>query len=276
MYLSVFELLMGWLTTIVISGTIDSISISTIIKYIYDSGYKFNIERINELNDEITDDCSEESGYNQSKIETLIPLWNITKSYYFGYQCVQSKDKVITLLLAMNAIERMNKEELEEYNKRPNVIHALRLSFKDEENKNGKVIINEFDKGIRVDYDTEYGIIELIVVYKEYTTGKVELYEIRVNNNFSNCNDIDNYTKLLSSEIVRLYKCLNNKKMYLNEVRNKIRESNIYSDIILEDIICEKNDKDVKKMKLKKIDNVILYDKPVEFAREKFELKKKK
>lgn len=114
------ELLIIWLTTIIISFEIETISFLRMCKDLADNGYKFNLKKIVELKNQIN---PRELKYKQ--ILKFIPIFNILNELSIMFQYNNNKSLLIDNFRIFNMIEEFTDLEKEEYLKKPTMLNAL-------------------------------------------------------------------------------------------------------------------------------------------------------
>lgn len=138
--MNILGLLILWLGTIVISMGVNISVALKMIKDIADAGYKLDYKRLSELGD---------LNPNNGKIlrlATLIPMLNIMYSMNLIIQYNNQRDFMLTQLRVMDTLEKMSKEEQEEYEKNPTFLNAILISANKELNKKPELSISVNDQ----------------------------------------------------------------------------------------------------------------------------------
>lgn len=143
------ELLVLYGGSIVLSFSMDLITIFRMLKDIGNAGYKINVKKIEQFK---TDD--------NLSFRYLIPGYNIFSSMKMGFEFIQNREDVYHQLITIGALEAMSTEEYKKYQSRPNVMNLLMMSF-DEDRKELNLVIQIKDNtGIskiyyKYDYDSD-------------------------------------------------------------------------------------------------------------------------
>ena len=212
------NILLTWLTTIIISKSMNFITISRIFKDIYGSGYKINIKRFMEMSSKMND--------NNYKIRQFIPLLNIFDSLKMGSDYLTKKDEIINFFFVNDSLEEMNNDEKDSYNNKPTLINALLISEKanEKEEKKEKLLEEQkqkYYKAIRINY-LKRGNTHFCLKYKE-NNNKIIVNGIDVRTDLEKTDDYSEYSNFIFDKIKGIKKYVGlpiSKKRFIKILEN--------------------------------------------------------
>lgn len=123
------EFLVLYSGSIILSFSMDLITIFRMLKDIGNAGYKINIKKMEQFK---TDD--------NLSFRYLIPGYNIFSAMKIGFEFIQNREMVYNQLITIGALEGMNAEEYKKYQNKPSVMNMLMMSF-DENRKELNLVI---------------------------------------------------------------------------------------------------------------------------------------
>lgn len=118
------EILGIWIVSIILTYFIRMSIGFKLFKDVADSGYKINLDKLNNIIDEFVPD--------DNKMNLLFPIYNIMKSTIFAIEYLNMRDEIINQLYMIDCLEEMTEYEKEEYSKKPSSLNAILLHFKTE------------------------------------------------------------------------------------------------------------------------------------------------
>ena len=144
------EFLITWLSTIIAAYIMNLTLSLRIIKDIADSGYKIDIYKIRELQEQLNSNI-----VRANKILLLIPLFNIGLILKETSQYFQIQETILDQFRVMDILIEMTNEEQEKYLKKPTGFNALLVSFKSkvEEEMNKPINIEKLENNTIKDID---------------------------------------------------------------------------------------------------------------------------
>ena len=214
------SLILLWITTIVMSKTIDVITACKVIKDLASEEYKIKPDNFDSLSMELNN--NENNTFN--KIKTFIPFFNMYNSMLNGMNYAMNKGGLLDQLYLMDAIERMDKDEIEEYNKKPSAINALIIANRDKKKIDSyKPLFDESkSKAICVDYEKENKLRLLLLYHNLDRKGKIKIDEIRIEASPELIKNKEEYDTLLKSEVKRIHKLSTKRNIILDKYIRKI------------------------------------------------------
>jgi len=123
--LTLTELLIIWIATIIISYGMQLSMALNIFKFFVDNGYKIDANKMNQ----ITNNLPEEIQKN-NLLTNLTPGYNIIKNIERYMQIVNQSHLLIDQFRVMGILEEMTVEEKEEYLKKPTTLNAILVMVK--------------------------------------------------------------------------------------------------------------------------------------------------
>lgn len=217
-----FDLILSYIFTILISYGIDFLIVKEVINIIFDNGYKIVVttdskfdERLNEIT-------------KSSKIIKLIPIINIFNSVIGFSKIKNNMNFAIDSLSAFDMLEEMNDEEKEKYNNKPTFFTGMIISIDSKKNskylsvtrlKDGSVVYSKYVNN-EIHIDTTGPISKL----KNKEQIKVILEEIQNTDTNSPLKDMFIEEEIISKKsklILRLEKLRNALKKHIDELETE-------------------------------------------------------
>lgn len=164
------ELLIFWITTMIISFIIRVKTVRTLIKDINDSGYKLDINKLIEFKDRMGNLSSNLSTVNFLKFVT--PFLNIISEIEFSMNYYNMRDSVLQQLNLLNLLVPMTDEEKRQY--KSNSKDLLNAISNDEELEQNIVLLKDALKCLKhINEYAQYSYIKIenSTVYYEYKNG---------------------------------------------------------------------------------------------------------
>ena len=156
------ELIIFWITTIILTIILELKNSFRIIKDIADAGYKFEKERLAEVNKEINPNAKK-----ASFMTMLIPVINLLETMKRVISYNNSRDTILDGLNVLDVLEEMTELEKEEYKKNPTGLNAIIVPIKIKTKLENAIIltVNENDQESKIfyEYDENGNIIILKV-----------------------------------------------------------------------------------------------------------------
>ncbi len=197
-------LLLVWISTIIVSKTMDVITTFKIIKDLADEEYKIKPDKLSSLKDELNN--NDESIFN--KLKGYIPFVNIFNSMLNGLDYASNKGQTLDQMYLLDVIERMDKEEIEEYNKKPSTIRALLIANKDKRKTDSfkPLMDDNKSKAICIDYEKENRFRVLLLYHNLDNKGRIKIDEMRISVSEKMIENKEEYDNLVKSELARIHK----------------------------------------------------------------------
>lgn len=217
-------LLWLWITTIAISKSMDAITVCRIAKDLAADGYKLKPNKFKEINSDLIGIDSESK---IKKYRSLIPFFNVYSSIYTGLFYVTNKGEILDQLYLLDCIERMDKDEEEEYKNNPSAFTALRIANRD------KKMFEQYEplkdktksKAVCVEYEKENKLRFLLLYHNLDKKGKIKVDEIRIHVEKELLKNQEEYEELLKGELKRIHKLSNKEDIYLPNFIKSILKS---------------------------------------------------
>lgn len=121
------EFLFLWLGTSVVSIVIEFKNELGLFKDIADAGYKIDIKKISELNEQLNPNATK-----ATLLSMLIPVFNVMQVFQRTIQYNNARPIIIDQLRVIDALEEMSEIEKTEYLKNPTGLNALIVPIKSE------------------------------------------------------------------------------------------------------------------------------------------------
>lgn len=116
------EFLFMWVGSVIASGAMEVATTFRIMKDVADSGYKIDMKRISEFNNQVNLHAS------RMAITTMfIPVINMMQAMRHGMEYNNNRFMLIDQFATLDALEEMTEEEKREYQKKPTGFHALQI-----------------------------------------------------------------------------------------------------------------------------------------------------
>ena len=242
------QILLLWLTTIVVSKGMNYITLGRILKDIYENGYKINIKKLVEMSNMFN---------NTSKIRQYIMFLNIFDAINMGMTYIKDPNAVLNFFFMNDALDEMNEEEKKMYSEKPNMIRALYISALADEKENIKNNIIE-NNGLK---DT------IKVLYKDRGKTSINLEYNSVNNKIK-VDKINIITDIKSNESKEDYASfiINSFKVYRKIANYPIKKERLIKYIKLVnkkekiEIIEEKINVSEEEKRLEECSKVVKHD----------------
>jgi len=264
------NILFLWITTIIVSRGMNLITTFKIFKDIYGSGYKINIKKISELDDILNSD-------NVNKYRRYIMFLNIFDAFKFGMEYIKNPNDILNYFFMNDSIEEMDKEEIEMYNKKPNIVNALyisELSKEKEEKKEEEKIINRDSIILRFN---NKGKTYFQIIYSNTENEKIKIKDINVRTDLLNNFYDDNYSTFVFEELksikkvskfpikkqrlIKYLRRLNRKesidifeeKVNMNDLNDMIKNNSKatrYSNLYISDVLFDGNKQELEEENL--------------------------
>lgn len=201
------EIVLVWLSTIIASFGMQTVYELRLFKDIADSGFKIDLDKINNSN-------KIDGNYvKKSSISNFIPIYNILMVLFKA--ATYDKEHVFKIFDASDTLIPLTEEEYHEYQLKPTGLHSFMLSIKDnaknayclttyEGNESGNIYFKLNDDSIEIE------IIKLTGVAKHFTVERqnaevvrhLMIHKMIGDEKFSNY-DIDSFcTKYSDNDIV--------------------------------------------------------------------------
>lgn len=233
-------LLFLWISTIVISKSMDVITSCRIIRDIADEGYKIKPDRFRDISSELTSDST-----NYTKIRSIIPFYNVFSSMNIGLEYFRNKGNILDQLYLLDTVERMDREEIELYNKKPSAFRAISIANKKSDKfKQYESLKDETkSKAICVEYNKNNKLRFTLLYHNLNNYGEIRIDEIRINVEEKIINNQEEYDTLLKSELNRIQKLCTHKHIFIGNFIKKIQKCKHKDYMRVGEIIV---DKDIK------------------------------
>lgn len=144
------EVLIIWLGTVVASFGMEMANAMRMFKDVADNGYKIDINRLAEFVKQMNPD-----GFKTTLMSLLIPMLNIVSVFKKTIQYNNVRPMILAQLDVIDSLEKMTKDEEEQYNVNPTSLNALFITIKSEKNKNKAiktVIFNDGEERSSISY----------------------------------------------------------------------------------------------------------------------------
>ena len=213
-------LLLVWISTIIVSKTMDVITTFKIIKDLADEEYKIKPDKLSTLKDELNN--NDESIFN--KLKSYIPFVNIFNSMLNGLDYACNKGQTLDQMYLLDVIERMDKEEIEEYNKKPSTIRALLITNKDKRKTDSfkPLMDDNKSKAICIDYEKENKFRLLLLYHNLDNKGRIKIDEMRISVSEKMIENKEEYDNLVKSELARIHKLSTRKVIVVDKFIKKL------------------------------------------------------
>ena len=215
------NLLLMWISTIIISKGMNYITIGRMFKDIYGNGYKINFKKFIEMSNSFND--------NKSKIRQYIMFLNIYDSINMGMNYLKDPNAVINFFFMNDSLDEMNKKEKELYEEKPSLIRAMYISELSELSDEKKIRDNlEFKDIIKINYKDK-GRTSFILEFYD-SNNKIIVDRINIKTDvMSNMND-NSYGSFIVSKLKFIKKIVNHpikKERLVKYLRRLNRKDNI-------------------------------------------------
>ena len=232
-------LLWLWITTIVISKSMDAITVCRIAKDLAADGYKLKPNKFKEINSDLIGIDSESK---IKKYRSLIPFFNVYSSIYTGLFYVTNKGEILDQLYLLDCIERMDKDEEEEYKNNPSAFTALRIANRD------KKMFEQYEplkdktksKAVCVEYNKDTKVRFLILYQNLDKKGRIKVDEIRIFIDKELISNKEEYNTLLKGELERLHRLASKEDLKLESFVNAINRSKYKKYMTVGDTVVDK------------------------------------
>lgn len=235
-----------WISTIVISKSMDAITVCRIAKDLAEDGYKLKPDKFKEISFDLV---GEDSESKFKRFRSIIPLLNVYSSIYTGLFYVTNKGEILDQLYLLDCIERMDKEEEEEYKNSPSAFTALRIANRD------KKLLEQYEplrdksksKAVCVEYNKENKVRFLILYQNLDKKGKIKVDEIRIFIDKELISNKEEYNTLLKGELERLHRLASKENLELESFvrainRSKYRKYMTVGDTVVDKVIETKEE----------------------------------
>ena len=221
------NILLTWISTIIISKVMNVITVSRILKDIYYSGYKINSTEMKKI-----------KVNNTNKIRNYIMFLNIFDSINMGIKYLNNQNEMINFLFVNNSLEEMTKEEKESFRKKPTIINAILISENTKKNEEIKIDKeSELKNIIKISF-LDKGSTSFSLSYIKLNSEKIKVNEVVIRTDLiNNLDSTDEYMLFIVKELRAINKILDIpiKKeriiKYINRINKKIR-INISEEVV--------------------------------------------